>query len=236
MRSKAHCYEVVEKTLPSAELPNVNAVAYFMLDDVLASAVRCSSFFGGWEQGKQRDFRRTIEADRNIDGSSPAYMYRASGPLDTVPRHISSPGQEGKRWHSGNLDLASMRVTGELQVDGKSCDFIGKIRLGARELRLPRGHATQCFVQICGSAEHVIHTGKPNARAIPLDGFRLFARTRMFSARAHESPAGGRCAHLVPQNGPEAIVFLHLTQAGEHMAPLRGCSAFISLSLETKSL
>ena len=84
-----------EKTLPLAELINVKAVAYFMLDDVFASAVRCSSFLGGWVQGKQRDFRRTIEANRNIDGSQSGVRVQGERPHLILSPDIF-PRQGGK--------------------------------------------------------------------------------------------------------------------------------------------
>ena len=57
-------------------------------------------------------------------------------------------GHDGqiKRRQQRNANLASMRMSGELQVDRKSCSFIGEVGFVREQNdRLAAGDTSQCF-------------------------------------------------------------------------------------------
>src|ERR1700733_13838081 len=88
----------------------------------------------GTSKREQSDLRRAIQAHGNGDGTHAGVGIERERTDVVSPQHVllRHLGQVERR-KQGKPDLASVRVTGKLEIDGKARDYIGVVGLVGQE-------------------------------------------------------------------------------------------------------
>lgn len=135
-------------------------------------AMRC--LWTGWllllpsSQSDQSDFRRTVESHGKIDRPQARIGVKHQG-IDVISTQVILLRQrrQEKRRPERNPDLASMGVSGKLQVNGVSGDDIGKIGLVHKQNHgFAVWNGAQCLRHVGIAAENVVQAGKPKTSTI----------------------------------------------------------------------
>jgi hypothetical protein len=106
-----------------------------------------------------------------------------------------------------------VRVPGELQVDRKSGASSAKSGSWASRITARRRERLAGSSQVGRSAEHIIHTGEPETRAIALDCLRLVRQhVNVFGLERVGYMLGVGIRIVISHDRPEAVGRSHLAQ------------------------
>jgi len=119
-----------------------------------------------------------------------------------------------ERRQKGQAHLASVGVAGELQVDGELYHLVGVVGLVRQKNDgFIGGNAAQRLRQVGSFAQHVIHSGEPEAGAIALHGLRLVGQHLNVLRLQRARHVLVICAFIViAQHRPQAVRSAHLPQ------------------------